>query len=357
MKNLTVRRWLVVAWMAYLILTVGLFAIISLALWQFTSWHNGTGLEGPVNRVYILYPLAFIVSQLLIAGLVSWFAKKAVLKPLAAMSLAARQIARGDLNIAIPGSQVREVAEVAKAFEEMSKALQQALGRQAELEQERRFFISAVAHDLRTPLFSLRGYLQGLEEGIATTPEKVAHYLAVCRAKANDLEKRISDLFAYVRLEYMEQSARRETLDLNWLMGKVVESFKPQLEAKQIKLALENPAENCPLQGDEQLLTRLFENLLDNAVRYTPPNGTIWLKWHHENGRICFQIADNGPGIVPQDLPHLFEPLYRGEISRNRQTGGAGLGLSIARNILLAHGGNLEAANRPGGGAEFKGWL
>lgn len=359
MKTLTIRRWLVVAWLVYFFSSVALFAIISVFVWRFAGWHNSTPQENFSNGVFpfVLYPAVFVLTQLITAGAISWFVGKAVLKPLAAMSQAARQIARGDLNFSLPSSQVREVAEVAGAFDEMGKALQTALGRQSELEQGRRLFISAVAHDLRTPLFSLRGYLEGLERGIAATPEKVAHYLAVCQEKAADLEKRIHDLFAYARLEYMEQAPRRDKVELGLLLNKIIESFRPLLEAKQIEVKLESSQAAYWLEGDELLLTRMFENLLDNAIRFAPKNGTIWLGWHTQAGQCYFTVADNGCGLVAQDLPHLFEPLYRGELSRSRQTGGAGLGLTIARRILLAHGGGLEAANRAEGGAEFTGWL
>jgi signal transduction histidine kinase len=264
---------------------------------------------------------------------------------------------RGDLNFSLPRSQVREVAEVALAFEEMGRALEQALGRQGELEQERRLFISAIAHDLRTPLFSLRGYLEGLEKGLATTPEKAAHYLAICREKAADLEKRISNLFTYARLEHVEQAVGRQRLDLNVLLKKVVESFRPQAETKQIQLELSNWPEPACIQADEQLLSRVFENLLDNALRYTGEKGRIEVGLHKVADRICFKVEDTGAGIAPQDLPHIFEPLYQGEAARNGQRGGTGLGLTIARRILLAYQGELQVSNREGGGASFTGWL
>jgi signal transduction histidine kinase len=99
------------------------------------------------------------------------------------------------------------------------------------------------------------------------------------------------------------------------------------------------------------------ENLLDNALRHTPEGGVIEVSWRCEAGRVVFSVADTGPGIPQSDMPHLFDPLFRGETSRNRQTGGVGLGLAIARRALLASGGDLAAHNRQGGGAEFRGWL
>ena len=111
------------------------------------------------------------------------------------------------------------------------------------------------------------------------------------------------------------------------------------------------------IEGDAHLLARVVENLLDNALRHTPSGGEVTVRWRADAGRMTFTVADTGPGIAARDLPHLFDPLYRGEASRNRETGGAGLGLAIARRILRAHGGDLVAANRDDEGAEFTGWL
>src|SRR5690606_31615026 len=120
---------------------------------------------------------------------------------------------------------------------------------------------------------------------------------------------------------------------------------------------VQGPANGRVIPGDAHLLERAVENLLDNALRHTPASGMITLTWQVEADRATFTVDDSGPGIAPQDLPHLFDPLYRGDPSRNPETGGVGLGLSIARRILRAHGGDLTAANRPEGGARFTGWV
>jgi signal transduction histidine kinase len=298
---------------------------------------------------------ASLLVQILVGFGIAWVLTRYVLRPLAALSQAARHIAKGNLDFQLPSSRVREVAEVATAFHAMGDDLRLSLTRQAELEQERRFFVSAIAHDLRTPLFALRGYLEGLEKGLATTPEKVAHYIAVCQEKADMLEHLIADLFAYSRLEYLEQSPHKEPLDFSKLVSKAIDDVRLQAETKNVSLSVDGaPGE---VQGDGLLLARALNNLLDNALRHTPSGGSIRITWIKTDGKLRFTVADTGPGIDSHDLPHLFKPLYRAEGSRNRETGGAGLGLAIARRILQVHGGDLSAANRAGGGAEFTGWL
>ena len=295
--------------------------------------------------------MAFVLTMASIA----WLAGRTVLRSLAAMRTAARQIASGDLDIRLPDPQLREVADVANAFGAMGEALPSAPERQAELEQQRRLVIGAIAHDLRTPLFSLRGYLEGLDRGLANTPEKAARYLAVSRQQADNLERLIADLFAYARLDYLEETPRRAPLDLAALLADAVESAQPRAEEKGVTLVAEGQ-ESCLVEGDDHLLTRAVANLLDNALRHTPPGGHITVCWERTVAGCRFRVTDSGPGILTVDRPHIFDPLYRGEASRNRGTGGSGLGLAIARRILRAHGGDLTAANLARG-AEFTGTL
>jgi signal transduction histidine kinase len=302
---------------------------------------------------WFVLPVAGVLTLALTLGLVAWLLRRPVLRPLTAMSEAVDGIAGGDLEIHLPPSPVREIAEVTEALEGMSRALHDALARQSALEDERRLFVSASAHDLRTPLFILRAHLRGLQRGIAATPEKMQEYIDECMAKADALERLVADLFAFTRLEYLEQEPKRVPLELGALLHRTVGSAQPLAAAKHITMTVDGPAEPCPLLGDEHLLPRVVNNLLENAIRHTPGEGRIWVQWRSDGPMLSFAVADTGPGIAAQDLPHLFTPLYRGEPSRNRQTGGTGLGLAIARRILRAHGGDLTAANGPTGGAVF----
>lgn len=311
----------------------------------------------PGAALGLLWAIVELSMFALTLAIVLWLIGQPVLRPLAAMSQAAEDIAGGDLDVQLPPTPVREIAEVSAALEGMSATLRSSLARQAALEEERRLFVGAIAHDLRTPLFILRGHLKGLERGVAATPEKVAHYVAVCQAKADALERLIADLFAYTRLEYLEQTPEQVPLELGELLRQAVEDEQPLATAKGITLALDTPSAPCALLGDGHLLTRAVENLLDNALRHTPEGGTIRVRWRRKGNVAVFAVEDSGPGIPAHDLPHLFTPLYRGEASRNRQTGGAGLGLAISRRILRAHNGDLTAANAPSGGAAFTGTL
>jgi signal transduction histidine kinase len=352
LRTLSSRQWLGVIWAAYALLP-GVMLLIVLGVAALVWPGVGPTELFNAHPAVVVAPVAVQLSvPILVVILTGW----AVLKPLRAMSAAARKIGKHDLEFTLPASRVREVNEAMMAFTAMGQELRTALARQVELEQERQFYISAIAHDLNSPIFALRGYLEGLEAGIAATPERAQHYLQVCQAKVSELEHLTADLSAYTQIERLEQTMRHEPLELDTLVRDAVDGIRPQAEAKGVTLALSPSAGvGCTCVGDRRLLQRAFTNVLENAVRYTPAGGAISVAWGIEGGQWRFTVADGGPGIASEDLPHLFAPFYRGEASRNRATGGVGLGLAIAQRILRAHGGVLSAANSPDGGAVFTG--
>lgn len=312
--------------------------------------------DGPPSAVKFALPIALLSVVGVIAG-VAIFLRRAVIDPLAATSEAAGRVAVGELDVQLPNSRVREVAEVNAAFGGMSVALKDSLETQAKLEEERRLFIGAIAHDLRTPLFSLRGSLEGLATGIANTPEKQEHYLSVAREKADKLERLISDLFDFTRLEYLEQTPLRERIDLNEILRQSIAGMAAQAEEKRIMLESNFAGPQLFADADAHMVSRAIENVLDNALRHSPDGGAVTIQSGAHESAVWFRIADTGPGIAEADLPHIFTPLYRGDASRNSRTGGIGLGLSIARNMLRAHGGDLTAHNSESGGAIFEGTI
>ncbi|KPV56705.1 histidine kinase [Paenibacillus sp. A3] len=282
--------------------------------------------------------------------------RRFLLKPLERMSLAARQIAAGDWDVKLPWSGITEISEVRDGFEVMVKGLQQSFQKQTELEEERRFVIAAVAHDLRTPLFALRGYLDGLEQGVAQSPEKIAKYLAVCKEKSAQLDRLVEDLFTFTKMDYLEMKLHYKKIDFKHLIQQSIDSLSPLARQKQISIS-NHAADDCFISGDMHLLERSINNLLDNAVRHTPSYGEIVVQCYVDRDQVKFTIRDTGPGFSPVELQWAFEPLYRGETSRNRSTGGSGLGLTISQKIIRRHGGELAAGNHSEGGALLTGWL
>src|SRR5262249_7186359 len=217
----------------------------------------------PGELLALIWATVELGSFTLILALVVWLIGQPVLRPLAAMSRAAEDIAGGDLDVHLPPTPVREIAAVGAALQGMSSVLRAALVRQTALEEERRLFVGAIAHDLRTPLFMLRGYLKGLQRGVAATPEKVAHYVEMCRTQADALERLIADLFAFTRLEYLEQEPEHARLELGTLLQETVEGAQPLAAAKAISLTLaapEDPGARDSFVGDSYLLVRAMNN-------------------------------------------------------------------------------------------------
>ncbi|WP_421923677.1 sensor histidine kinase [Paenibacillus luteus] len=282
--------------------------------------------------------------------------RRLLLKPLERMSLAARQIAAGDWDVQLPESRISEIAKVRDGFEVMVNGLQTSNQKQMQLEIERRFFIAAVAHDLRTPLFALRGYLEGLEQGIAQSPEKTSKYLTVCKEKSAQLDRLVEDLFTFTKMEYLEEELHNKTLDLTFVIQKSIDSLNLLARLKHILIS-SHLAVDCMVSGDKHLLERAINNLLENAVRHTPSNGDIEVQCYKDGSKVMVTIRDTGPGFTSEELQRVFEPLYCGEISRNRLTGGSGLGLTISQKIIRFHKGELTAKNHSDGGAILSAWI
>lgn len=349
MRKLRVRTYFLLGLVLLLLLPWVFFVAAHLITTQ--------SLEIRAGRPHTVPLFAAFIGLLFTFFIISMQMRRLLLLPLERMSQASRQIATGDWDVQLPHATIREIAEVRDGFEIMVNGLQSSHKKQMELEEERRFVIAAVAHDLRTPLFALRGYLDGLDQGIAQTPDQMAKYVAVCKEKTAQLDRLVEELFTFTKIEYQETERSENTADLHDIVQKSIDSLEPQAQQKQIAIVFGHTSDNCMIRADSHLLERALSNLLDNAVRYTPAYGKISVQCRREEDRITFTIHDSGPGFAPEDLRRIFEPLYRGEQSRNRATGGAGLGLTISRRIIRRHGGELTADNHLGGGAILSGYL
>jgi hypothetical protein len=218
----------------------------------------------------------------------------------------------------------------------------------------RREFIANITHDLRTPLTSLQGYLETLlmKEG-ALTPEEQRNYLAIAIKRADQLGKLISELFELAKLDSPDVLVRFEFFSLGELIQDIVQKFQLAAEKKKITLQI-NTAERLPLVfADIGLCERLIENLIDNAVRYTPEDGTISINAIPDNERVAVSVSDTGSGIRPEDIPHLFDRFYRKDRSRPDSSPGSGLGLAIAKRIVELHGSGLEVSSAVNIGTTF----
>lgn len=283
----------------------------------------------------------------LLLAVLAWI-RRAMLEPLQALGRAAGAVASGTLAFEVPVSQVQELNALGQAFGDMRDQLQASLERQKALEAERRHFIAAIGHDLRTPLSSVKAFAEGLRDGLARDPAKAAHYGQVILTKAAELERLVEDLFQYSRLDLPETTARKQPVDAAEYLGAALRAFEPEAAAKGVTLAAGGPT--ATLEVDPELFVRVINNLLSNALRHTPAGGSVRLSW---GPGFSITVADTGEGIQPEELPHLFSPLHRADRSRSRKSGGAGLGLAIARRIVELHGGSIACESTLGEGTCF----
>jgi signal transduction histidine kinase len=273
-------------------------------------------------------------------AVIVFFLRRWVLAPLAGLAADADRIAGGELDVAPRPTRAREVAQVGDAMQGMARALGTALDASAAAERDRRFLVTAIAHDLRTPLFTLRGSLEALERGLGD-----GRYLGLAQDRATHLDRLVTDLFAFSRLEYAHDPSSWAEVDVAALAREVAEALSGMHDVH----VAAGGADRAIVRGDAQALQRVLTNLLDNAIRHGRAH--VHVTTARENGTVTVGIVDDGPGFDDADLPHVFEPLFRGD--RARSGSHAGLGLAIARRLARAHGGDVDAANGAGGGARL----
>ncbi len=246
-----------------------------------------------------------------------------------------------------------EIAQLGQAFNRMADRIVEAFRQLQQQDEQRRQLIANVSHDLRSPLASIQGYLETIMMKWETLPpEKQQQYLKITWNNTRMLNQLIDELFELSRLDAQNVQPRLEPMNLAELVQDVVLKFQPRAEQKHIKLSAHWP-DNLPLVNvDVALMDRALSNLLDNALRYTPENGEVSVSLTVEGKRVRVEVRDNGPGIPPEDLPHIFERFYR--VEKNRALGeGAGLGLAIASRIIALHHSELQGNSTPGKGATF----
>lgn len=271
-----------------------------------------------------------------------------IIRPIQRLTAAVRQLAAGDLNHRVQVSGRDELAALGQAFNSMADSLRAS-------EEHRRAMTADIAHELRSPLAVQRAHLEALQDGIyPLTTENLQPIVD----QAALLERLVEDLRTLALADAGELRLEKVDVNLKDLLEGILERFKPAADSRSITLSLLNGADDlasqCPhLQADPDRLAQVMNNLLTNALRHTPVGGAVQLQLRCQPGYVCVDVQDSGPGIPPDALPHIFERFYRADHARSRDKGGFGLGLAIARQLAVAHGGSLTAANVPEGGAVF----
>jgi signal transduction histidine kinase len=270
-----------------------------------------------------------------------------------ALNQTVREISEKGLDVRAEVDGRDEIAELASSFNEMASKLDAAAQRQQELEDYRRDLVAWVGHDLQTPLASMRAIIEALADDMVQDSETRNRYLLTAKREIQALSGLIDDLFQLAQLDAGGIELFRESNSLSDLISDTVESFSAIASEKQITLSGEAHRDVDPVLMDARRIGRVLDNLVGNAIHHTTGGGTISLIARRTDQEIEVEVRDTGEGLDPEDIPYLFDRFYRGDKSRNRATGGVGLGLAIAKGFVEAHQGTIYAKTNPEGGARF----
>lgn len=274
-----------------------------------------------------------------IASLIGLFVARRIVRPLRRLTTAARALAAGDRSARGGGDEPAELGDLGRAFDGMAETIE----REDEL---RRAFAADVAHELRTPLAIAQGELEALVDGIAEpTPDRMQSL----HEEMLRLGRIVADVETLAAAEAAKFRLELQTIDLAEVASEAVGALRGQADAGGLQLTTR--LEPAPVEADRARLGQIARNLLGNALKFTPPGGTVLVSVDVANGDARLIVEDTGPGIADEDIPHLFERFWRGRSTRDAD--GSGVGLAVVSELVHAHGGRVEASARPGGGARF----
>ena len=295
-------------------------------------------LHARLNRLHLLAGGLALLLGLLAAVLLA----PALARPLRRLTESARRMQRGELDVRVAPAGAPELRELGQAFNRLAETLEH-------LEQIRRDAAADVAHELRTPLAGIVSRIEAAQDGVL--PDEHAN-LEAMHTEALRLARLIEDLGKLAEAQQPGLTLKKEPIDLRELVDERARIYTDQLQAKGI--VLEERLGAASAYGDRGRIVQIVDNLLSNALRYTDAGGTVSIELSQRDGEAQLDVSDTGIGIAGEDLPYIFERFWRGERSRARRTGGAGIGLAIVSELVRAHGGRVDVESKPGEGSRFR---
>ena len=308
----------------------------------------------PQIKTFIMQIIFVIIMVLIITslGLTLWI-YSSIVKPLNKLKLATDNIKEGNMDFEMPKVSNNEIGDVCRDFEEMRVVLKQSAEDKIKSDAEEKELIRNISHDLKTPLTAIKGYVEGLRDGIANTPEKQAKYIQTIANKVNDMDKLIDELTIYSRLDTNRVPYTFVRCNVSDYFGDCCEEIGTELEASQIELEYnDHLTEPAYMNVDPEQLKRVVNNIISNSVKYMAEGrqGKIKIDLYDEGDYIHAVFSDNGIGIAAKDVERIFERFYRTDESRNSKHGGSGIGLAIVKKIVEDHKGKIWAESVEGEG-------
>ena len=296
--------------------------------------------------------IAIIVILVFTSLMRTQWIQRGVFLPVNELNTAMKNIADGNLEYMLNTDSKGEIGELYKNYEDMRLRLKESTDEKFEHEKQNRELISNISHDLKTPITAIKGYVEGIMDGVADTPEKMDKYIKTIYNKANDMDRLINELTIYSGIDSNRIPYHFHRLNVADYFGDCVEEVGLDLESKNIELNYSNlVSPDAMIIADPEQLKRVINNIIGNSVKYLErEKGVIDIRILDEVDSIRVEIEDNGKGIAARDLPNIFERFYRTDASRNSSKGGSGIGLSIVKKIVEDHGGYIWATSKEGEG-------
>jgi len=297
--------------------------------------------------------IVIIISLIVVTvtnGILSTKIYKKLIVPLELLSYGAEQIKDGNLDFEMNYESDDEFARVCGDFDEMRLRLKNSVDMQIKYEENRKQLVVGISHDLRTPLTAIKGYVEGLRDGVANTPEKQKKYLNTIYTKACDMDILVDQLFLFSKLDTGNFPFKFDIVNIKEYMNNFYMHVKNEFYGKDVEIFFNNKCSDlCKIKIDCQEMNRVLLNIIENSIKYKGDcNGKIKINLDEEEDFVVLELSDNGKGVEEEELSNLFESFYRGDASRTNPNEGSGLGLAIAKNIVEAHDGKIVAYNKDG---------
>ena len=325
-------------------ITFATMVLLPLILMSITFCMIGSSL----TEMFIAILIILVVTGLMMTG---WI-YKGVFEPVKLLSMGMRKIKDGNFDYMLPTDTKGEIGDLYRNYEDMRLRLKESTEEKLQQEEQNRELISNISHDLKTPITAIKGYVEGIMDGVADTPEKMDKYIKTVYNKANDMDRLINELTIYSGIDNSRIPYNFHRINVADYFGDCVEEVGLDLESKNIELNYVNVVEpDTIVIADPEQMKRVINNIIGNSIKYIDKEkGVIDIRILDEVDSIRVEIEDNGKGIAAKDLPKIFERFYRTDASRNSSKGGSGIGLSIVKKIIEDHGGYIWATSKEGEG-------
>ncbi|MTK05949.1 MAG: HAMP domain-containing protein [Hungatella sp.] len=280
---------------------------------------------------------------------------RSVVSPLGRLQVATKKIKDGNLDFNLEVENDDEIGQLCQDFEEMRIRLKESAEEKVQYDKENKELISNISHDLKTPITAIKGYVEGIMDGVASSPEKLDRYIRTIYNKANDMDKLIDELTFYSKIDTNKIPYTFSKINVSNYFGDCIDEVGLEMEARSIELGYFNYVdEDVIIIADAEQMRRVINNIVSNSVKYMDKkSGIINIRIKDVGDFIQVEIEDNGKGIPAKDLPSIFDRFYRTDSSRNSSQGGSGIGLSIVKKIIEDHGGRIWATSKEGIGTEI----